>query len=210
MLDSLRREAVLINACRGYVVDEAALRSRLDTGRLAGAILDAWEGEPRINLATANRVMLGTPHIAGYSYDGKVNGTRMIYEAACRCLHVEPKAIDVPMPAAATALIEVCAARRRFDSVLSELILRAYPIYSDDADLREAALGQGGDIAVAFDALRKNYPLRRESHATTVRLLDTPATLPAASRAHDPTAWPVDWPDRMHAVGFSLSQLGRR
>jgi erythronate-4-phosphate dehydrogenase len=204
VLDSLRPEAVVINACRGHVVDEAALRSRLDKGWLAGAILDAWEGEPAINLETADRVMLGTPHIAGYSHDGKVNGTRMIYEAACRVLAMAPEEIDVPMPAAAVALIEVAAAGRAFDSVLAELILRAYPIYSDDADLRAAAIGQGAGIAAAFDALRKNYPLRREPHATAVCLLDTPRTLPEEKRADNPLAWPVDWAERIRAVGFRL------
>jgi erythronate-4-phosphate dehydrogenase len=191
-LDRLRPDAVVINACRGHVVDEAALRSRLDKGWLGGAILDAWEGEPHIDLETADRVLLGTPHIAGYSHDGKVNGTRMIYEAACRALGLPVESVEVAMPAAAVARIEIAAAGRTLDSVLAELVLRAYPIYVDDADLRAAAVAEGAGIGIEFDKLRKHYPLRREFHATTVCIRDAPES------------WPGDWAERVRGIGFAL------
>jgi erythronate-4-phosphate dehydrogenase len=194
-LDRLRPETIVINACRGFVLDEAALRARLDRGRLGGAILDAWEGEPAINLETADRVMLGTPHVAGYSHDGKVGGTRMIYEAACRALGTEPQSVAVDLPPAAVERVVLSATGRRLDSVLAELALRAYPIWRDDADLRAAVVGQGAAIAQAFDALRKHYPLRREFHATTVRILELPAD------------WPPDWPQRIEGLGFRLEKM---
>jgi erythronate-4-phosphate dehydrogenase len=206
-LERMKPGAVLVNACRGGVVDEAALRGMLDAGRFFGAILDAWEDEPAIDLETAARVLIGTPHIAGYSHDGKVNGTRMIYEAACRELGIAAEAIDVPMPAAAVERIALQCRGRRLDSVLAELILRAYPIDRDDADLRtacvregetgvtrEGAMGGAGAIGPVFDGLRKNYPLRREFAATRVSLQGTPES------------WPPDWPRRVADLGFAVEE----
>ena len=81
-----RGGAFLLNTSRGSVVETGALKRAVESGHLAGCVLDVWEGEPDIDVELLERVVLGTPHIAGYSFDGKVNGTRMIYEAACRFL----------------------------------------------------------------------------------------------------------------------------
>jgi erythronate-4-phosphate dehydrogenase len=189
VLDRLKPGAVIVNACRGFVVDEAALCERLDRGRLGGAILDAWEDEPSINPFMAKRALLGTPHIAGYSYDGKVNGSRMIAEAACEHFNMECAPLHLGMPEPTVASIRIDGAGREFESVLTEAILTAYPIHRDDADLRRR-MRAGDAIGAGFDALRKHYPLRREFRATRVQLRNVPAQ------------WPSDWSERLRQVGF--------
>ena len=80
----------MFNSSRGSVVDGGALKQALKEKRLAGAVLDVWENEPNIDPELLSLVDLASPHIAGYSFDGKVNGTEMIYQALCRFLGVEP------------------------------------------------------------------------------------------------------------------------
>ena len=81
---SLKRKPLLVNAARGGVVDEAALLDAMDKGRVRQAIIDTWEGEPVINRALLSKVFIGTPHIAGYSADGKANATLMALRALVR------------------------------------------------------------------------------------------------------------------------------
>jgi len=174
LMDRISPRTVIVNASRGEVVDEPALEERLAAGRLAGAVLDAWAGEPRIRLSLLRRALLGTPHIAGYSYDGKVAGARMIYEAACRHLSAPIRAPELPLPPPPVGRIELSAAHRILDSVLAELVQTAYPIARDGADLLACAAEDADTMASAFDRCRKSYPLRREFAATQVRLSDAP------------------------------------
>jgi erythronate-4-phosphate dehydrogenase len=99
-LEALRPGALLVNASRGAVVDNAALREALGAGRLGGAVLDVWEGEPSPDPAVLARCALGTPHIAGYSYDGKVEGARMLAAALAAWLRQEPSETSLPEPEA--------------------------------------------------------------------------------------------------------------
>ena len=89
-LARMRPEAVLLNSSRGAVADNGALLEALRAGRPGAAVLDVWEGEPRIRPALLAKAALATPHVAGYSFDGKVNGTEMIYRAACAFLGRKP------------------------------------------------------------------------------------------------------------------------
>lgn len=90
LLRQMKPGSLLINTARGAVVDNAALKTVLREHHLAGAILDVWEHEPRIDAGLLPHVMLATPHIAGYSFEGKLRATQMIYEAACRFLKAKP------------------------------------------------------------------------------------------------------------------------
>lgn len=81
---SLRKKPYIINTSRGEVVETEAILEALDKGVIAGAVLDVWENEPHIRLELLDKVFIGTPHIAGYSADGKANATRMVLEAFCR------------------------------------------------------------------------------------------------------------------------------
>ena len=93
----LKRGAILINTSRGAVADGEAIKRALDDGHLRACVLDVWEGEPRVDVDLLERAAIGTPHISGYSFDGKVNGTRQIYEAACRFLGIAPTWNPAPL-----------------------------------------------------------------------------------------------------------------
>ena len=87
--NALKPNAVVINSSRGEVVETGAVLNALKEGKIADAIIDVWENEPNINLELLDKVFIGTPHIAGYSADGKINATRMVLEALCRHFHLE-------------------------------------------------------------------------------------------------------------------------
>jgi len=163
-LGRLRAGAVLLNTSRGGVVDTAALRRALQTGRLEGAVLDVWENEPGIDLDLLRRVDLGTSHIAGYSFDGKVNGTQMLYKAVCAWLGwpADWRPVLPPPPVPAVTV------RAEGEDGLREAVLAVYDIERDDAALRGLLDLPAAERGPAFDRLRKDYPQRREFPNTTV------------------------------------------
>jgi erythronate-4-phosphate dehydrogenase len=116
-------------------------------------------------------VALGTPHIAGYSYDGKVNGTTMIYRAACDALGAKTDWDPTPlMPPSFHARLALNAAGRADEDVLREAVLTVYDIEADDRRLRAMAGLPDGERVAYFDRLRKEYPQRREFQNTTIAL----------------------------------------
>lgn len=88
-LFSLARTPFVINSSRGEVVDTASLLSALSAGKVKDVVIDTWENEPDINRELLSAAFLATPHIAGYSADGKANATRMSIEALCRFFGIE-------------------------------------------------------------------------------------------------------------------------
>ena len=161
----MRPGAVVVNTSRGAVVDNRALLGTLRKRRLGGAILDVWENEPDPDPALIEVVTLGTPHIAGYSLDGKVNGTVLLYEAACKFLGLTP-AWAPPVSPERTV---VHAADESPDEV-PRIVLGAYDIRRDDAALRNIGLLPSPQRGEAFDAFRAAYPRRLEFRNTIVRM----------------------------------------
>jgi erythronate-4-phosphate dehydrogenase len=150
----------LINSARGPVVDNRELRSALQEGRIEGAILDVWEGEPRIDYSLVGLVDIGTPHIAGTALDGKIHATEMALEELCRFWGIPPSWNPDPLYPE-PRVIPVQQGATDQDAVLS-VLLQAFDIEKDDADLR-ALGGTGADGAAAsFDGLRADHPLRPE------------------------------------------------
>lgn len=92
----LKHRPVIINTSRGGVVDEEALLQALDSGTVSEAVIDTWEKEPDINLRLLEKVYIGTPHIAGYSADGKVNADNMVIDALCSFFSIERPPMIVP------------------------------------------------------------------------------------------------------------------
>jgi erythronate-4-phosphate dehydrogenase len=168
----LKRGAWFCNAGRGEVVHEAALHRALDEGCLDAVVLDVWDHEPEIDGRLLARVDIGTPHIAGYSLEGKLNGTAMVYRAACAFLGVEPAwspETAVPprrpgLPLAGFGDGETALARldRRGVAALADAVAAAYPVLRDDEALRRTVGMSETERGRAFDRLRKTYPTRRE------------------------------------------------
>jgi len=176
-LSRLKPGAWLCSAGRGEVVDEGALHRALDAGRLGGCILDVWEREPAIDGRLLARADIGTPHIAGYSLEGKINGTGMVYEALCRFLGVTPSwSAETAAPPTNVPHVTEIAGGRQDEDVLADVVHAVYPVLRDDAALRETAGLDAAARGRAFDDLRKTYPTRREFRHTTV-------TVPGASAA---------------------------
>jgi len=149
--------ALLINASRGAVVDNAALAAWLGAGQ-GRAVLDVWETEPQVPEPLLERVSIGTPHIAGYSLEARLAGTRRVVAAMDEALGTAFAAAVVPPPAAPLALPE----GEDRGAVLEALLLGRYQPRHDDRRLREALAVTATDRAAAFDRLRRDYPLRRE------------------------------------------------
>ncbi|HXK59585.1 MAG TPA: 4-phosphoerythronate dehydrogenase [Acidobacteriota bacterium] len=161
--------ACFINTSRGKVVDEVSLVQALDSGRIRFAVLDVWQNEPQIDPRTVAHTFLGTPHIAGYSFDGKVTATAMLYVDLCRYLGKQPE-LGLPdlLPPSHVPCLEVSACDSRGDEeVLRALIPSLYDIRKDDEALRRA-VSAGEKRGIEFDLLRKNYPIRREFFNTTL------------------------------------------
>lgn len=169
-LARLRPGAWLINASRGPVVDNHALRELLLDREDVHAVLDVWEGEPQVNLDLADLCTLATPHIAGYSLDGKQRGTAQIYQAFCRW-RGEPEQVQLAqlLPAPALAQIDLDASSDP-TWALATLCRAVYDPRRDDADFRRSLSDDSAEQRAAFDLLRKHYPQRREIEGLAVHL----------------------------------------
>jgi erythronate-4-phosphate dehydrogenase len=129
---------------------------------VGAVVLDVWENEPNISPELLDVVDLGTPHIAGYSFDGKVNGTQMIYCALCYFFEIEP-GWQPALPAASVPRIDLTVSSGEDDEeVLRRIVRRIYDMTADDVALRKNIL--------TFDKLRAEYPIRREFFNTELVL----------------------------------------
>jgi erythronate-4-phosphate dehydrogenase len=167
-LESLAPGTVLLNAGRGDCVDGAALRRRLEQRGDLDVALDVWEQEPGIDPALSALVALATPHVAGYSLDGKLRGTHGIYCALCWRLGLPARVMLgelLPSPALAELTL---SARMETEDALRLCMRAVYDVRRDHDALALAARIQG--MAQGFDACRSNYPLRREFSTLSVRL----------------------------------------
>ena len=155
-LAMVKPETILINSARGPVIEEAALiQDILQTKRKV--VLDEFEHEPEISEQLLDLITIVTPHIAGYSLEGKARGTQMIYEAFC-------KTFDYPAHKKFESQLPACAQFFYGNSIKQTLkhhLSDIYNILRDDQNLR-ACLKDGKVDQKAFDYLRKTYPLRRE------------------------------------------------
>jgi erythronate-4-phosphate dehydrogenase len=171
-LQRLKPGVIFINTSRGAVVDNRALEALLASRDDLSVVLDVWEDEPSISTPLLRQVDLGTPHIAGYSYDGKLRGTDMIYRAACEYF-AQPVSWRVADELPRVANIDL-RSREAGNALVSAIVLGAYDVRQDDARLRATLSLSAAERASAFDRLRKDYPVRREFTESTV-LLDESA-----------------------------------
>lgn len=150
--EKMKPGAIFINASRGEVVDEAALKRAIP--KLGPVIIDTWNNEPDIDRELLNMVDIATPHIAGYSYQGKQNGTTMAVRAFSRFFGIEPLYDFFPK----TEIIDLESIRLdlkgKNQGEIASVLQYNYPIFTDDFMFRMAPEN--------FESLRSNYQYRRE------------------------------------------------
>jgi erythronate-4-phosphate dehydrogenase len=175
LLDQARLAALkpgtwLINASRGAVVDNQALREQLQQRDDLHVVLDVWEGEPQVDVELAGLCRIATPHIAGYSLDGKLRGTEQVYQAWCAHQGIAPRVqLAQLMPAPWLASLQLDA-RADLNWALSTLCRAVYDPRADDANFRRSLNADEQARRAGFDALRKRYPVRREIDALQVQV----------------------------------------
>lgn len=164
----MKKGVVLINAARGPVLVTDTLLAAMDNGTVSAAVIDCWEGEPVYRTDLLHRANIATPHIAGHSFEGKVNGTKMVYERACTFLGIEP-VYRFELPPAEKPVVEIVVAGRTDEDVLREIVPQVYDIVGDDRRLRESCTEDTVVRAKTFDYQRGHYPMRRQFEAVTVK-----------------------------------------
>jgi erythronate-4-phosphate dehydrogenase len=153
------------------------LKTVLQSGRFSYVVLDVWENEPDIDVELLEMVDIGTPHIAGYSLDGKITGLIMIYKAVCEYFGLSPKfGIEDFLPEPAVHQLRIELTDNEQDALLTS-VRQIYDIREDDAKLRLITEKPEDKRGEYFDMLRKSYPVRREFQNTKVFLEDRNSTL---------------------------------
>ena len=165
-LASMNRNQILINSSRGEVVDGAALKNALAQKKILAASLDVWENEPQIDTQLLSLLFTGTPHIAGYSVDGKATGTTMSVQALGKFFDLPCRDWEVTKVPQSVQPSEfsIDTTGKTPQEVLADAILHTYDIRTDDAALRANT--------ASFEKQRSNYPVRREFPAFCVRTLN--------------------------------------
>ncbi|MCX6266700.1 MAG: DUF3410 domain-containing protein, partial [Bacteroidetes bacterium] len=171
----------LINTSRGEVVDGFALQQAISNGLISGAVLDVWENEPVAHPSLLDLVTIATPHIAGYSADGKRNGTVQVVQSLGK--HFDLPVMDwvpsgIPLPSEAEIKIDCLG--QSLEKTVYQAILQTYDVAEDDFRFRSNPAD--------FEILRGNYPVRREFPAYKITLKNS---VPGAK-------------EMLEALGFSV------
>jgi erythronate-4-phosphate dehydrogenase len=183
-LKKLNPGSLLINSSRGEVIDTNELKMSLSNGFPREVILDVWENEPELDIELLPKVLYATPHIAGYSADGKANGTQMTVQALSRYFGLgidEWKPDDIPEPP--IKKITCDGDNKSFQQLATEIVFQCYDFSMDDRMLKEKPH--------KFEWLRENYPLRREFHAFKVEGVNLP----------------VEYKLKLAKLGFQVSDI---
>lgn len=165
----MKQGSLLVNTARGGVVDTSALVRALAGGHLGGAILDVWEGEPAIDTDLLRASTLATPHVAGYSLDGRLNAARMLFEALRDFSgHDVSWSLPEDVPPPEHPVIRLPTTPGTFQQALSFAVRHCYDVERDDADLRAMVALDAAERARHFQRLRSGYRVRREFSSSRV------------------------------------------
>ncbi len=158
----IKDNAILINASRGPVIDNNMLKRELKKGKRTLTVLDVWENEPDYDLDLMKLIEIGTQHIAGYSFEGKVNGTTMIYDQFCSYMNLK-SSWKPELPQVHNNVISLQKNEKKLDTLVN-IFNKSYQIKQDDLLMRKAtSFSREKKINhFYFDSLRKNYRFRRE------------------------------------------------
>ena len=161
---------IFMNAARGGVVETQSIKNAIRAKQLKHAVLDVWENEPELDLELLQMVDIGTSHIAGYSLDGKINGTRLIREGFCRFFDIQsqwdPSGEMTPPDVDS---IEVPESEDAIEMILFDTVRQCYDIERDYRDLLDV-VNHPEDKGPRFVQLRRTYPVRREFFNTQVKV----------------------------------------
>jgi len=160
MLEKIRPGTVIVNSSRGSIIDNEALNNRLVAHNDLLTVIDVWENEPTISKDLLNNVNIGTAHIAGYSLEGKVNGTVMVYNELCKFLNQQPD-WQPSLPIVENQSLSV-KSPQSIEEILSILIKNIYDIIEDNSLLKKGINMSTAERGIYFDKLRKKYGIRRE------------------------------------------------
>jgi erythronate-4-phosphate dehydrogenase len=162
-LKQLSEKQILINACRGEVIDNQALLEMKKQGHGLKLVLDVWENEPNILHELINYTEISSAHIAGYSLEGKARGSEMLYQALCKQLEIPiNKKLSDFLPAASITEVEINQPFKQI--LLNQLVKMVYDVRRDDGIFRQTILSHG------FDHIRRTYPARREFSSVKVSM----------------------------------------
>ena len=164
-LQNLNKKPLIMNTCRGEVFDSEAVYNAIVSGAISGLNIDCWENEPELNLDLLKRADFGTSHIAGYSRDGKANGTKVSVQAISKFFKLgiddwSPPGIEPPV----NPIIELDGNKKSEDTIFSDAILSTYKIAKDDEALRKNPH--------LFEQLRGDYPARREFDSYSIKAVN--------------------------------------
>jgi erythronate-4-phosphate dehydrogenase len=160
--------ALLVNTARGDAVDGGALMAELGNRRLQAA-LDVWPGEPVLSGKLLESTVVATPHVAGYSDEGKRNGTHIVYRAFCEWAGLQP--FKPGEPSGDRMELDIAVG----EDAISKALDAACFVRRHDEAMRALSTLEPGDRALEFDRLRREYPYRRDFHAWTIRCQDSQA-----------------------------------
>jgi erythronate-4-phosphate dehydrogenase len=169
-LNKINDDSILINTSRGVVVNNKALLDIIDKKHFK-VILDVWEGEPLINIDLLKKVLIGSAHVAGYSLEGKINGTKMIYDALCRFTN-QLNDWELKLPDVENNIIDLPPVKS-LEEKLHFIFKQVYNIEKDDSEMRKMIEMDIDLRAAYFDKLRKGYPFRREFTNYTILIEET-------------------------------------
>ncbi len=155
-INAVKRDAWIVNAARGEVVSTSAAKQLAHAGNRM--VLDVWESEPTPDADLVAAVDIATPHIAGYSIDGKLLGTQMIFESCMSAINGSPEQGPV-LPRLENRALKLVGSE---DVMSWEVLRQLYPIDEDHHSYKTAFLAAGKlERGSVFADLRKNYPTRR-------------------------------------------------
>ena len=163
----LEKKPIIINSSRGEVIKTSALKDAIKCGKVSETVLDVWENEPEINLELLNLVDFATPHIAGYSADGKANGTAVCVNAVNDLFNfgIETNWYPKEIPISASGnKIEIKCGNKSNQEIIKEAVDNTYKISEDDKILRNSPQ--------TFEKQRGDYQIRREFNNYEVNVKD--------------------------------------
>lgn len=155
--NQLIKKPTIINSSRGEVIKTSSLIDAIKSNKINKTVIDVWENEPDINLKLLDLVDIATPHIAGYSIDGKANGTAVCVNAVNKYFNLGleenwyPSEIPIPDDG-----IELCVNgnKKEVQDIISEVVNSTYNMVDDNMKFKESP--------DTFEKQRGNYPVRRE------------------------------------------------